>query len=196
MNRLILKLIAVSAVIMTTLASCDNDPTVQSYYVDSQEKEGFISTTVPKSILGIDERELSEESRQAYNSVSKVNLLMLPATDDKKEMVKKETESFNEILKNGDYKTLMTHNADGMKIRLVYNGDSDKIDEIIAFGSSEEMGMGVARVMGNDMNLGNIMNMMKELDGKNVNPANIKGILGGMGIDVENEMQRDSLSGN
>lgn len=195
MNRLILKLIAVSAVIMATLASCDNDPTVQSYYVDSQEKEGFISTTIPKTVLGIDEKTLSPESQEAYNSVSKVNLLVLPATDDKKDMVKKETEEFNKIIMDSNYKTLMTHNADGMKIRLVYDGDSDSIDEIIAFGSSEEIGMGVARVLGKDMNLGNIMNMMKELDGKNVNPANLKGILGGMGVDIDKEMSRDSLSG-
>lgn len=195
MNRLILKLIAVSAVIMATLASCDNDPTVQSYYVDSQEKEGFISTTIPKTVLGIDEKTLSPKSQEAYNSVSKVNLLVLPATDDKKDMVKKEAEKFNKIIMDSNYKTLMTHNAEGMKIRLVYDGDSDSIDEIIAFGSSEEMGMGVARVMGKDMNLGSIMNMMKELDGKNVNPANIKGILGGMGVDIDKEMSRDSLSG-
>lgn len=180
---------------MITLASCDNDPTVQSYYVDSQEKEGFISTTIPKTVLGIDEKTLSPESQEAYNSVSKVNLLVLPATDDKKDMVKKETEEFNKIIMDSNYKTLMTHNADGMKIRLVYDGDSDSIDEIIAFGSSEEMGMGVARVLGKDMNLGNIMNMMKELDGKNVNPANLKGILGGMGVDIDKEMSRDSLSG-
>ncbi|MGB5981730.1 MAG: DUF4252 domain-containing protein [Nonlabens sp.] len=189
MNKLILKLITVSAVIMITLASCDQEPTIQSYYVDSQEKEGFITTSIPKTVLGINEKSLSEGSKKAYESIDKVNVLVLPATDGKKKMVKNETELFNKILQDSKYKTLMTHNADGIKAKFVYDGSTDSIDEIIVFGSSEEMGMGVARVLGDNMNLGDIMMMMKELDGSNVNPGNLKGILQGMGVDMDENMK-------
>jgi hypothetical protein len=175
---------------MASLTSCDNDATVQTYYIDSQEKDGFITTTIPKSILGIDESSLSEDSRKAYKSVNKVNLLMLPATDDKKDMVEKETELFNDILKNGNYKTLMTHNADGIKARFVYEGDTESIDELIVFGSSQEMGMGVARITGNDMNIGNLLKMMEELSSADINPANLKGVLEGMGVDLKKETQK------
>lgn len=175
---------------MATLTSCNDDPTVQSYYVDSQEKDGFITTTIPKSILGIDQNNLSSESRKAYESVNKINLLMLPATDNQKDNVKQETEVFNDILKKSNYKTLMTHSSDGVKARFVYEGDTDSIDELIVFGSSEDMGMGIARITGDNMNIGDLMKMMKELEKEDINPANLKGILQGMGMDVDQEMNK------
>ena len=193
MNRLILKLIAVSAVIMATLASCDNDPTVQSYYVDSEEKPGFYKQTVPKTILGIDERKLDEESLQAYNSLDKVSVLLLPAKPGEENRIKEEVEVFDKIISNGDYKTLITYNSEGMKVNLVYEGSSEKIDEIIAYGRYEDKVMGVARILGDDMNLGSIAKMFNGLDGSDINPAGIKSILGGMGVDLEKEMQRDSI---
>ncbi|ARN77262.1 hypothetical protein BST97_04295 [Nonlabens spongiae] len=178
---------------MTTLASCDSDPTVQSYYVDSEEKPGFYKQTVPKTILGIDERKLDEESLQAYNSLDKVSVLLLPAKPGEENRIKEEVEVFDKIISNGDYKTLITYNSDGMKVNLVYEGSSEKIDEIIAYGRYEDKVMGVARILGDDMNLGSIAKMFNELDGSDINPAGIKSILGGMGVDLEKEMQRDSI---
>jgi hypothetical protein len=193
MNRIILKLVLVSAVILLSLTSCDTGPTVQSYYIDSQEKEGFITTTIPKSILGLDVTELSPESQKAYNSVNKVNVLMLPATDDQEDRVAQETAAFNDILKNGNYKTLMTHNAaSGMKVRFVYEGDTDSIDELIVFGSLEDKGMAVARLTGDDMNIGNLMKMMQELDADDINPANVKGILEELGMNPDSKTKRDT----
>jgi hypothetical protein len=190
MNHIVIRIAFISVAIMATLTSCNDDPTVQSYYVDSQEKDGFITTTIPKSILGIDQNNLSSESRKAYESVNKINLLMLPATDNQKDNVKQETEVFNDILKKSNYKTLMTHSSDGVKARFVYEGDTDSIDELIVFGSSEDMGMGIARITGDNMNIGDLMKMMKELEKEDINPANLKGILQGMGMDVDQEMNK------
>lgn len=192
MNKLILKITLFSAVLFLTLTSCETGPTVQSYYVDSQEKDGFVTSTIPKSLLGVDEKSLSPESKEAYESVKKVNVLFLPATEDKKEMVVQETQLFASILEDSDYKTLMRHNSDGIKVQLVYDGSSDSIDEIIVFGSSEEMGMGVARVLGDDMNLGNIMKMTQELDISKMNPGNLKGVLGGIGVDIDKQVENTS----
>ncbi len=191
MNPLLLRILLISVAIVATFTSCDSDPTVQTYYVDSQEKDGFITTTIPKSILGINEENLSAESRKAYESVNKINLLMLPATDNQKANVKQETEAFNNILKNSNYKTLMTHSGDGVKARFVYEGDTDSIDELIVFGSSENMGMGIARITGDNMNVGDLMKMMKELEKEDINPANLKGILQGMGMDIDKHMKKN-----
>jgi hypothetical protein len=54
------------------------------------------------------------------------------------------------------------------------------------------MGMGVARITGEDMNIGNLMKMMKELESADINPANIKGVLRGMGMDLDKRKKKET----
>jgi hypothetical protein len=190
MNKLIVKITTLAIAAVALLTSCNDDPTLQTYIVDSQEKSGFYTGTFPKSILGIEEDQLSAESIEAYRSVDKVNILYLPKNDDKAAMIEEETRKLNNILNDDDYKLLMSFNSDNMKIKLLYEGDTENIDELIAFGSMEQ-GMGVARVLGNDMNVGKLMKMMNELkDGNNLNPAGMKNVLKDLGIDPD-EMKKN-----
>ncbi|QJP35596.1 DUF4252 domain-containing protein [Nonlabens sp. Ci31] len=194
MNKIILKIVLLTLAATAALTSCDSDPTLQSYIVDSGEKEGFISTSIPKTILGIDDSKLSEDAQKAYNSVSKVNILVYPKTDKNVVTFEKESAQLNNILKGEKYKTLMTHNQDGMKAKFLYQGDKDSIDEIIVFGTSDDMGMGVARILGKDMNLSGMMKMMKELEKIDIDPAGMKGILETMGIDTKDNVDIDEAA--
>jgi hypothetical protein len=191
MNKIILKIVLLTLAATAALTSCASDPTLQSYIVDSGDKEGFISTSIPKTILGIDDSKLSEDAQKAFNSVNKVNLLVYPKTDENAATFEKESAQLNNILKGKKYKTLMTHNQDGIKAKFLYQGDKDSIDEIIVFGTSDDMGMGVARILGNDMNLSGMMKMMKELEKVDMDPAGITGILGNMGIDTNSKGDLD-----
>ncbi|MFB0905295.1 MAG: DUF4252 domain-containing protein [Nonlabens sp.] len=184
MNKIIFKIVLFTMAAVVALASCDTDPTLQSYIVDSVDKEGFISTSIPKTILGIDDSQLSEEAKKAYRSINKVSLLMYPKTDGNTAAFEKETMQLSDILDNEDYNLLMTHNGQGMKAKFLYQGDKDAIDEIIVFGMAAGTGMGVARILGKDMNLSGMMKMMKELENLDINPTGIKSMLGGIGIDV------------
>lgn len=195
MNKIILKAIVLSIAIAASLTSCDSDPTLQSYIVDSADKEGFISTSIPKTILGIDESKLSEDSQKAYNSINKVSMLMYPKTDSNDASFETEKEQLASILKNDKYTALMTHNQDGMTAKFMYQGDKDSIDEIIIFGTMDKAGMGVARVLGDDMNLSNIMKMLKELEKMDIDPAGLKGMMGGLGLnmDKDGEVDKEAL---
>ncbi|WP_213522955.1 DUF4252 domain-containing protein [Nonlabens sp.] len=184
MNKIILKIVLLTLAATVALTSCDSDPTLQSYIVDSGAKEGFISTSIPKSIFGIDDSKFSKEAQKAYKSVSKVSVLVYPKTAENAAVFKKESTQLNNILKGNQYKTLMVHNEDGIRAKFLYQGDKDAIDEVIVFGTSDDMGMGVARILGNDMNLSGIMKMMKELEKVDIDPAGITSILGTMGIDT------------
>lgn len=55
----------------------------------------------------------------------------------------------------------MDFNKDGNKITLYYIGEPDAIDEVIAFGYSDKEGLGIARVLGDEMNINAIMNMVE-----------------------------------
>ncbi|OUS12585.1 membrane or secreted protein [Nonlabens dokdonensis] len=195
MNKIILKAIVLSIAIAASLTSCDSDPTLQSYIVDSADKEGFISTSIPKTILGIDESKLSEDSQKAYNSINKVSMLMYPKTDSNDASFETEKEQLASILKNDKYTALMTHNQDGMTAKFMYQGDKDSIDEIIIFGTMDKAGMGVARVLGDDMNLSDIMKMLKELEKMDIDPAGLKGMMGGLGLnmDKDGEVDKEAL---
>ena len=186
MNKLIFKIIALSLTATAMLTSCSDQESLQQYYVEHQDSEGFIMTSIPKTIVPIDKSTLSNGSIEAYESIDKVNILAMPLTDENKETYLKESSRLDKIFKNEKYELLMSHNSDGMKIKMMYDGSQDAIDEIIVYGNSPEMGLGIARVLGNDMNMANILNMMKELEGTNANPAGIEMMLKGMGMPSQN----------
>ena len=75
-----------------------------------------------------------------------------------------EKKTLSTILKNSkSYKNLMRMDVKGMKMSVYCNGDSDAIDEVIAFGYSKEVGVGVARILGKNMNPAKIMQMVEYL---------------------------------
>lgn len=186
MNKFILKVVVISITAIGLLTSCKNEETLQQYYVSHQDSEGFVTTSIPKTIAGIDANQLSSESANAYNSIKKVNILALPLTDENKGIFDEESKRLEDILTNDKYELLVSHNSNGTKIKMMYDGTQQAIDEIIIYGKSPEMGMGVARVLGDDMNLGEIMKMMKELENQDINPTNIESVLKGMGLPMQN----------
>ncbi|MEO9501731.1 MULTISPECIES: DUF4252 domain-containing protein [Flavobacteriaceae] len=191
MNNLIIRVLALGITLILFLTSCSSDPSLQQYFVDSQEKQGFITTTIPKSILGLDVSQMSDKSQEAYNSIDKVNLLYYPIDKQNTAAFEKENAQLNAILKSDDFKTLMTHKSDGVNMRFLYDGSSESIDEMIIYGSSPEMGLGVARVLGDDMKLGSIMKMMEEMKDVNLDQTGINNILKDIGVDLNEEGEID-----
>lgn len=191
MNNLSLRVIALGITLILILTACNSDPSLQQYFVDSQEKEGFITTTIPKSILGLDVSNMSASSQEAYNSINKVNVLYYPMDKNNAATYEKENLQLKNILDNGDFKTLMTHKSDGINMRFLYEGDGKNIDEMIVYGSSPEMGLGVARVLGNDMKIGSIMKMMEEMKNVDMDDSAMMDILKDMGIDMDKDGELD-----
>ncbi|MBF4985747.1 DUF4252 domain-containing protein [Nonlabens mediterrranea] len=191
MNNLIVRILALGITLILFLTSCSSDPSLQQYFVDSQEKQGFITTTIPKSILGLDVSQMSASSQEAYNSINKVNVLYYPIDKQNTAAFEKENAQLSAILKNDDFKTLMTHKSDGINMRFLYEGDGKSIDEMIIYGSSPEMGLGVARVLGDDMKIGAIMKMMEEMKNVKLDQTGINNILKDIGVDLNEEGEID-----
>lgn len=141
--------------------------------------------------MGLDVSQMSASSQEAYNSINKVNLLYYPIDKQNTAAFEKENAQLNAILKSDDFKTLMTHKSDGINMRFLYDGSSESIDEMIIYGSSPEMGLGVARVLGDDMKLGSIMKMMEEMKNVNLDQTGINKILKDIGVDLNEEGEID-----
>lgn len=177
MNKLILKLLFASLAITMFLVSCNSKPTLQSYYLEHQDKPGFYAQSIPKGILGIDASDLSADAQTGYESINKVNVLFYPLKDKNTTTFKAESKKLDAILQNETYKTLISHKDDGTKYRMLYDGSQDAIDEVVIFGTDENMGLGVARILGDDMSMTHIMKLFQEMDKANVDGNIIKNIM-------------------
>ena len=176
----IFKTISFIAISLLTLA-CNNEKTLQKYYVENQEDSKFISLDIPTSLFTKVDN-LEPEQRETLESVSKINVLAYPLKEEN-ESFDAEKAELEEILSNDKYQLLMKYGSNDRKAALYFTGEEDAIDEIVAFGYDSERGMGVARILGKDMNPQKIMELIKSMDGEDINIEGLKGFAEMMGGD-------------
>ncbi|RKE94979.1 uncharacterized protein DUF4252 [Ichthyenterobacterium magnum] len=151
-------------ILVATLHSCNQGPTLQTYYVDNELLPGFTSLDVPTSFLNIDEAGLTDEQKEAYNSIDKLNMLGFVIGEDNKAEYKVELAKIKTILKAPKYQELMRGgNATDGKFVIKFIGEEDSIDELILFGNAANRGFVIVRVLGDDMNVNKIMKLSSVL---------------------------------
>ena len=151
--------------LVAAFTSCNQGPTLQTYYVDNELKPGFVSGDVPVSILNVENIDLTEDQKEAYESIDKLNILAFQLSSDNMDAYKTELAKVNEILKNEKYEELMRGSTSDGKFQIKFIGESEaSIDELILFGSSNDKGFVLARVLGDDMNAGKLMTLTNVLD--------------------------------
>ncbi|MGG8497213.1 DUF4252 domain-containing protein [Tenacibaculum sp. TC6] len=165
------KLYIFSLLLLSLLSvSCKKD-SLQTYLVESQEKKGFITIDIPASVLQLNANQSDEEDKTAYESIRKINITGLPYKNSDEATYEAEKNKLKELLNKSSYKKLMNFKNDGVTATVYYSGEADAIDEIIALGYGKDFGVGIARILGKNMNPSKIMSMMKnakvDLDGVN-----------------------------
>lgn len=145
-------------------SSCKNEASLQSYLVDTSGKEGFYTGDLPVSSVLSPKAEVSDEIRKTIKSIKKINIAFLPKTADNSVMYETEKAKLKTIFKTDSYKSLMSMKAKGMNVNVYYSGNTEAVDEVIAFGYGEKAGVGVARLLGDNMNPAMIIDMMQNID--------------------------------
>ncbi len=160
-----MKLLKSVAVLCLTavLFSCNDQQSLQEYYVDSAEKPDFISVDIPASLLELDEVGLTAEQKEAYESLKKFNVLAYRLKEDNKSEYEIEKEKVAQILKQTEYQELMKFNDKGRRGIIKYLGTEDAIDEVIIYGNDTENGFALVRVLGEDMKPASMMKLMDAL---------------------------------
>jgi hypothetical protein len=143
-------------------SSCKNEKSLQGYLVESQDKSGFITVDIPTSFLQLSSEDVSEDVKKTLESIRKVNLVALPYKGNEAAF-ETEKSRLKNIFTNKEYINLMSMKNKGMKMTLYYTGSSESIDEVIAFGYGKDAGVGVARLLGDDMNPAKIIKMMENI---------------------------------
>ncbi|NAY90632.1 DUF4252 domain-containing protein [Muricauda sp. JGD-17] len=154
---------SLAVIILSLLASCSSQQSLQEYYVDNSENPNFLTIDVPASILKMDEVNLTPTQKEAVESLRKFNLLAFKKNTNNEAEYEVERKKVKEILKNDEFVELMKINSQYGKGVIKYLGDEDAIDEVIIFGDSKEKGFAVIRVLGKNMNPAHIVQLMQAI---------------------------------
>jgi hypothetical protein len=160
------------------LLSCNSEPSLQKYIVDNSQKKSFVVLDVAPSIINVDKAKLTPEQKTALESFDKMNILAFKLDEKNKAEYDAESKKLAQILKGDEYQELMKVGSgkDGASISFI--GDEDNIDEFILFGKKSDNGFAVVRIIGDDMNPNNIMNMISILQSANIDMEQLKPLEG------------------
>lgn len=164
------------------LASCNSNKSLQEYYVEKQSSDDFIAIDLPASLINLND-DVSEESQETIKTLKKLNILAFKLSEDNTEKFTGESKELKEVLSNKKFNDLMRGKHENMSFSIKYLGDEDKIDEIVLFASESTKGFIVARILGDNMKLADIMKLMKDVekfDTDNPAFAQIGDLLGGV----------------
>lgn len=162
--------------IMTSilLASCNNEPSLQKYYVEKTENKNFIAVDLSPNMFNIDETKLAADEKAALKSFEKVNILAFKLNDKNKGEFESERIKLNEILKEEKYQQLMKYGSGKEGASVSFVGDDEHIDEFVFYANNKENGFAVVRVLGKDMNPTGIMTLMSVLKSADVDLEQLK----------------------
>lgn len=172
-----IKTVVAAFVVLLTLASCSNKQSLQEYYVDNQENGDFILVDVPTSLLGKNVEALSEEQQEVFKTVRKINLMAYQTKSGDTAAMQVERDKVKDILTSDDYEELMKASGDMGQMRLYFKGEEDAIDEVIFFGADDNKGFMLARLLGNDMNIGDMMRMAESLEKSDIDVSQFGSIM-------------------
>lgn len=157
--------------------SCGDGVSLQRYYVDHQETKDFIAQDIPISLMQLDKSKFTEEQQEAYNSVKKLNFLGYRSSDSDLKVYNAEIEKVKTILSNDEYQDLIEFSDRGRKVVVKYVGDDESADEVVIFGSAEDLGFGIVRVLGDDMKPEKIGVLINSLRNANLDQSQIQDIM-------------------
>lgn len=160
------------------LLGCNSEPSLQKYFVENSEKKDFMVLDISPSIINVDKAKLTPEQKTALESFDKMNILAFKLDGKNKALYQTESQKLSKILKGQDYQQLMKIGEGNDAASISFVGDEDDIDEFILFAKREENGFAVVRILGDDMNPNNIMNMLSILKNANIDMEQLKPLEG------------------
>jgi hypothetical protein len=170
----IFKKLGLSMVVMF-LMSCDGQQSLQEYYVDNQGNNEFVAVDVPTSMFANSES-LTEDQRKTLETVKKINILAISKDEKNMPKIEQEKTKIANILKDEKYQLLMKYGGGDSKMEVYFTGDDEAVDEIIVYGENSTKGMGIARVLGDDMNPSDILQLVRSLQKGDLDLEGLKGI--------------------
>ena len=168
-----------SIVLLCLLAvSCNSEPTLQKYFVDNTENKDFIALDVSSTILNLDKAKLSMEQNEALKSFDKMNILAFKLDATNKAQFEIERAKVNSILKDVKYQQLMKFGSGKEGAAVYFVGKDDAIEEFVLYGSKDENGFAIVRILGDKMNPEDFMTLLSALQKSDIDMEQLKPLEG------------------
>jgi hypothetical protein len=165
-------------VISVFFLSCNNEPTLQKYFVENSQSADFISVDVGSSIINTEKMTLSEEDKKALKSFEKMNILAFKRDSLNEEKYKTETKKVKDLLKQDTYQQLMKMGSGSDGGALYFVGDENNIDEFVLYANKKENGFAVVRILGDNMDPSQILNLMNVIQRSDIDLEQFKQLKG------------------
>lgn len=167
--------------IIAFFSSCSNKQSLQKYFVENTESKDFLSIDLGSDFINTEKINLSKTDKEALQSFEKINVLAFKKDSTVTKKYDVEVQKVKNILKDTvAYKELMRFGSgkDGASIYFV--GEDEHIEEFVVFANKKENGFAVVRVLGNDMNPNNILNIITLIQKSNLDLEQLKPLQGFM----------------
>lgn len=157
------------------VTACNDGQSLQEYLVENQGNREFVSIDVPASMFASAES-LDVEQRKTLETIKKINILAIPKKTENISKIDTEKSKVAKILEDEKYQLLMKMGGGESRVEIYFTGDEEAIDEIILYGFDEQKGMGIARVLGKNMNPGDIMSLVQSMQKGDLQLDGLSGI--------------------
>ncbi|MBT0608128.1 DUF4252 domain-containing protein [Aequorivita echinoideorum] len=169
------KYIAIAFFAAFALAGCKNE-SLQQYLVDKQDNDKFLKMDVAASLLQNNSSNFSEEEKEIWKTIKKVNVVAYPIKDGNISEYETEKGKLETILDQEQYKELTRIKSAEWNATLKYMGDEDAIDEVIVFASDNEKGFAVFRLLGENMRPDQMLKLMNSLENGKMDLSQLSGL--------------------
>ena len=163
--------------IFLLLISCKNNPSLDKYFVENATNKSFISIDVSPAMFNTNKAKLTTEQAEALKSFDKMNVLYFQKTSNNAVEFEAERVKMSTVLKNEKYQDLMKFGQGKDVAKISFVGTDDHISEFIISGSKNDVGLGVVRIQGEDMNPANVMQIVEAMQSGNFNMDALKPML-------------------
>lgn len=156
------------------LASCDQKPTLQKYYVEHSGKPNYSSFDIAPTFINTKKLTLTAEQKKALESLHKFNVLIYSKDKNNPAEYDLEKENVKALVKKDGYEELMKFNTSGMGASISTKGEGNDIDEFVVVMNNNDSGFGVVRVLGDNMTPDNVLTIAQLIQQAGINKEQLK----------------------
>lgn len=171
------KLFLASLCISLLFVSCKDERSIQTYFVDHQELPEFMSLDISTKMLDFSNADLTEDEKDAYNSVRKLDILAYRVEETNLEAYNKELEQAKYVFKNEKYEELMEFKDQGINFKISTIGNEESVDEFLVLAYSKDFGFSIVRVLGDEMKPEELYKLVDKLQKADVDSGQLDTIL-------------------
>ncbi|ESU27035.1 hypothetical protein FLJC2902T_23770 [Flavobacterium limnosediminis JC2902] len=155
-------------------AGCEQKPTLQKYFVTNSENKEFISLDLSPTFINVDKVTLTSEEKEALQAFEKINILAFKSDSLNQNRFNEERDKVNAILKDQTYQQLMKVGSGKESGAIYFVGQDEHIDEFVLYANKKENGFAVVRIIGDDMNPTDVLNLMRLMQKANIDMEQLK----------------------